>query len=75
MQFMFDRAGVVRLAMGLGIVGIGAMSGGEAFAQARYNPGDRVECNLVGSPKPDYEKYYEPGTVLAFRDGDGPDGS
>lgn len=46
-----------------------------AFAQAKYNPGDRVLCNVVGMPDPAYEKYYEKGTVLPFRRGDGEDGS
>ncbi len=44
-------------------------------AQAKYNPGDRVECNTVGSSEPKYEKYYEKGTVLPFRTNDQPDGS
>jgi hypothetical protein len=46
-----------------------------AHAQAKYKPGDRVQCNTIGSSEPKYEKFYEPGTVLAFRDGDQPDGS
>lgn len=45
------------------------------FGQAKYNPGDRVECNTVGSSEPKYEKYYEKGTVLPFRSNDQPDGS
>ncbi len=44
-------------------------------AQGKYNPGDRVECNTIGSSEPKYEKFYEKGTVLPFRDGDQPDGS
>lgn len=44
-------------------------------AQVKYKAGDRVECNTIGSSEPKYEKYYEKGTVLAFRDGDQPDGS
>lgn len=45
------------------------------LAQAKYKPGDRVECNTIGSTAPQHEKYYEKGTVLAFRDNDQPDGS
>ena len=60
-------------------IGAGAilllLGAGEAAAQAQYKPGDRVMCNLIGMTAPQYEKYYEPGTVLAFRHGDGPDGS
>lgn len=33
------------------------------------------QCNLAGMASPDYETYYENGTVLAFRPGDGPDRS
>jgi len=44
-------------------------------AQGKYKPGDRVECNTIGSSDAKYEKYYEKGTVLPFREGDGPDGS
>ena len=46
-----------------------------AQAQGKYKPGDRVQCNTIGSSEPKYEKYYEPGTVLEFRDNDQPDGS
>lgn len=46
-----------------------------AEAQGRYKPGDRVECNTIGSSEPKYEKYYEKGTVMPFRDNDQPDGS
>lgn len=46
-----------------------------AEAQGRYKPGDRVECNTIGSSEPKHEKYYEKGTVMAFRDNDQPDGS
>lgn len=45
------------------------------FAQDKYKSGDRVECNTVGSTAPQYEKYYEKGTVLPFRNTDQPDGS
>lgn len=44
-------------------------------AQGKYKSGDRVECNTVGSTLAKYEKFYEKGVVLAFRDGDQPDGS
>lgn len=63
-----------RLALATGAALIGVCGAGVASAQT-YNPGDRVECNVVGSAKPEYEKYYEKGTVLAFRPGDGQDGS
>lgn len=43
------------------------------LAQGKYKPGDRVECNTVGSLK--YENAWEKGTVMAFRDNDQPDGS
>lgn len=46
-----------------------------AQAQGRYKPGDRVECNTIGSSDAKYEKYYEKGTVMPFRDNDQPDGS
>ena len=46
-----------------------------AQAQDKYKPGDRVLCNTIGSSEPKYEKFYEKGTVLAFRAGDQPDGS
>ena len=52
-----------------------AASAGLASAQAKYSTGDRVLCNVVGMTDPKYEKYYEKGTVLAFRRGDGEDGS
>lgn len=45
------------------------------FAQDKYKPGDRVECNTVGSTAAQYEKYYEKGTVMPFRSTDQPDGS
>lgn len=45
------------------------------LAQAKYKPGDRVQCNFIGSSAPQHEKYYEPGTVMAFRPNDQPDGS
>jgi hypothetical protein len=44
-------------------------------AQGKYKPGDRVECNTVGSTAAQYEKYYEKGTVMPFRTTDQPDGS
>ena len=46
-----------------------------ARAQGKYKPGDRVECNTIGSSEAKYEKYYEKGTVMPFRDNDQPDGS
>jgi hypothetical protein len=45
------------------------------LAQTKYKPGDRVQCNFIGSSAPQHEKYYEPGTVMAFRPNDQPDGS
>jgi hypothetical protein len=45
------------------------------LAQGKYKPGDRVECNTIGSSEAKYEKYYEKGTVMPFRDNDQPDGS
>jgi len=47
----------------------------DVAAQRTYAPGDRVECNFVGSLKPEHEKWFEPGTVEAFQAGDQPDGS
>lgn len=46
-----------------------------AVASQTYQPGDRVECNFVGSLAPQHEKYFEPGTVEPFQPGDQPDGS
>lgn len=51
---------------------VGASS---AQAQGRYKPGDRVECNVIGSTAPQYAKNYEKGTVMEFRPNDQPDGS
>lgn len=44
-------------------------------AQPKYQAGDRVLCNTIGSSAPQYEKFYEKGTVLPFRATDQPDGS
>lgn len=59
------------------IATLGLMFAGQltVFAQGKYKPGDRVECNTVGSSDAKYEKYYEKGTVMPFRDNDQPDGS
>lgn len=46
-----------------------------AAANQTYQPGDRVECNFVGSLAPQHEKFFEPGTVEPFQPGDQPDGS
>lgn len=46
-----------------------------AYAQGKYKPGDRVQCNFIGSSAPQHEKYYENGTVMEFRPNDQPDGS
>ncbi len=43
------------------------------IAQGQYKPGDRVECNTVGSLQ--YDKAWYKGTVLEFRANDQPDGS
>lgn len=56
----------------LALVFVGSSNG---RAQGKYKAGDRVECNTVGSSEPKYEKYFEKGTVLPFRDNDQPDGS
>lgn len=61
-------ATVVALILGI----VGSVS---AHAQDKYKPGDRVECNTIGSSEAKYEKYYEKGTVVAFRANDQPDGS
>jgi len=45
-----------------------------ALAQYRWNTGDRVMCNPV-SPAPQHEQWYQAGTVLPFKPGDGQDGS
>ena len=57
------------------LVALLTVSAGPVGAQAKYSAGDRVLCNVVGMPDPQYEKYYEKGTVLPFRRGDGEDGS
>jgi len=54
---------------------VALLGNSNAQAQAKYKPGDRVECNTIGSSEPKYEKYYEKGTVLEFRANDQPDGS
>lgn len=76
MSKRFSVLAVVRAAL----LPVGGLAGGimlapgGALAQG-YKPGDRVECNIVGSTAPQYEKYYEAGTVIPFNPGDGPDGS
>ncbi|AVP97596.1 hypothetical protein C7S18_10475 [Ahniella affigens] len=47
----------------------------DVAANQTYQPGDRVECNFVGSLAPQHEKYFEAGTVEPFQPGDQPDGS
>lgn len=58
-------------------VGVSFILAGQltVMAQEKYKAGDRVECNFIGSSAPQHEKYYEPGTVMAFRPNDQPDGS
>lgn len=51
------------------------LAGLSVMGQGKYKPGDRVQCNFIGSSAPEHEKYYEPGTVMAFRPNDRPDGS
>lgn len=59
------------------IAGLVLIFGGNltANAQGKHKPGDRVECNTVGSLDARYEKYFEKGTVMEFRPNDQPDGS
>lgn len=45
------------------------------LAQGKYNTGDRVECNTIGSAEPQHAKHWYKGTVMDFRPNDQPDGS
>ena len=72
---LFSRALTLAAWLPYALAALLTVSAGPARAQAKYSAGDRVLCNVVGMPDPQYEKYYEKGTVLPFRRGDGEDGS
>lgn len=51
------------------------MGGVQRQGAGAFQPGDKVECNIIGSTDPKYSHHYYPGTIQPFEAGDGPDGS